>query len=198
MFFTLQRLITIHYYSFVSLQSKLDDLVDKGYVHRSDITDHIMQALEGRQKHAGLQHCKHLLCCRCDEGIRCSRLTAACTAELSDTDAESAVDSFGKSDFRRVNNKGAFLMGIIRRVKTEGPDRTHRTSDLDRMHKSVRNRLTDLIDKVITRLLLICLFWSAFKASAASCHAWPCALFFFAFLYNRLHETSSGLMTCTT
>lgn len=39
-------------------------------------------------------------------------------------------------------------MGIIRRVKTEGPDRTHRTSDLDRMHKSVRNRLTDLIDRV--------------------------------------------------
>lgn len=69
-------------------------------------------------------------------------------AELSEADAESAVDSFGKSDFRRVNNKGAFLMGIIRRVKTEGPDRTHRTSDLDRMHKSVRSRLTDLIDKV--------------------------------------------------
>ncbi len=71
-----------------------------------------------------------------------------CGAELSDADAESAVDSFGKSDFRRVNNKGAFLMGIIRRVKTEGPDRTHRTSDLDRMHKSVRARLTDLIDRV--------------------------------------------------
>lgn len=60
------------------------------------------------------------------------------------------MDSFGKSDFRRVNNKGAFLMGIIRRVKTEGPDRTHRTSDLDRMNKSVRSRLTDLIDKVFT------------------------------------------------
>lgn len=70
------------------------------------------------------------------------------SAELSDADAQSAVDSFGKSDFRRVNNKGAFLMGIIRRVKTEGPDRTHRTSDLDRMHKSVKSRLTDLIDKV--------------------------------------------------
>ena len=69
-------------------------------------------------------------------------------AELSDADAQSAVDSFGKSDFRRVNNKGAFLMGIIRRVKTEGPDRTHRTSDLDRMHKSVRKRLTDLMDRV--------------------------------------------------
>ena len=73
---------------------------------------------------------------------------SCCAAELSDADAQSAVDSFGKSDFRRVNNKGAFLMGIIRRVKTEGPDRTHRTSDLDRMHKSVRNRLTDLIDRV--------------------------------------------------
>ena len=60
------------------------------------------------------------------------------------------MDSFGKSDFRRVNNKGAFLMGIIRRVKTEGPDRTHRTSDLDRMHKSVKNRLTELIDRVCT------------------------------------------------
>lgn len=29
------------------MQRKLDDLVDRGYVHRSDITDHIMQALEG-------------------------------------------------------------------------------------------------------------------------------------------------------
>jgi len=154
--------------------------VDKGYVHRSDITDHIMQALEGRQKHAGLQHCKHLLCYRCDEGTCCSMLTAACTAELSDTDAESAVDSFGKSDFRRVNNKGAFLMGIIRRVKTEGPDRTHRTSDLDRMHKSVRNRLTDLIDKVITSLLLICCI--------LSCMA-MCIVFF------GLRETRSGMMT---
>jgi hypothetical protein len=53
MFFMLQRLITL---SNLSLQRKLDDLVDKGYVHRSDITDHIMQALEGTQ------HCKHLLC----------------------------------------------------------------------------------------------------------------------------------------
>ena len=44
-------------------------------------------------------------------------------------------------------------MGIIRRVKTEGPDRTHRTSDLDRMHKSVRSRLTDLIDKVRLSIL---------------------------------------------
>ena len=28
-------------------QKALDDLVDRGYVHRADITDHIMQALEG-------------------------------------------------------------------------------------------------------------------------------------------------------
>ena len=29
------------------MQKTLDDLVDRGYVHRADITDHIMQALEG-------------------------------------------------------------------------------------------------------------------------------------------------------
>lgn len=86
-------------------------------------------------------------------------------------------------------------MGIIRRVKTEGPDRTHRTSDLDRMHKSVRNRLTDLIDKVITCLLLPCLFWNAFKASAASCYAWPCTLFLYAFVYNRLRDKHNCIMT---
>lgn len=33
--------------SVAMVQRKLDDLVDRGYVHRSDITDHIMQALEG-------------------------------------------------------------------------------------------------------------------------------------------------------
>ena len=53
-------------------------------------------------------------------------------------------------------------MGIIRRVKTEGPDRTHRTSDLDRMNKSVRSRLTDLIDRVnlptTLRMLTECTF----------------------------------------
>ena len=131
-------------------------------------------------RHLKVRNIASICCVRCDEGIPCSMLTAACAAELSDTDAESAVDSFGKSDFRRVNNKGAFLMGIIRRVKTEGPDRTHRTSDLDRMHKSVRNRLTDLIDKVIT-----CLLWNAYKANTASCHPWPCPLFFYAFVHMR-------------
>lgn len=29
------------------MQKTLDDLVDRGYVNRADITDHIMQALEG-------------------------------------------------------------------------------------------------------------------------------------------------------
>ena len=30
------------------MQKTLDDLVDRGYVNRADITDHILQALEGR------------------------------------------------------------------------------------------------------------------------------------------------------
>ena len=60
----------------------------------------------------------------------------------------SAVESFAKSDFRRVHNKPAFLNGIIRRVKIEGPDRTHRSSDLDRMSRDVRHKLLDLLEKV--------------------------------------------------
>ena len=60
----------------------------------------------------------------------------------------SAVESFAKSDFRRVHNKPAFLNGIIRRVKIEGPDRTHRSSDLDRMPRDVRHKLLDLLEKV--------------------------------------------------
>ena len=102
------------------------------------------------------------------------RLTAACVAELSDADAESAVDSFGNSDFRRVNNKGAFLMGIIRRVKTEGPDRTHRTSDLDRMNKSVRSRLTDLIDRVTLPTTHCMLIDCTMFADLAVCHELFC------------------------
>ena len=61
----------LDYSSIFLLQRKLDDLVDKGYVHRSDITDHIMQALEGRQTHVGLQHCKQLLYYECDKEEGC-------------------------------------------------------------------------------------------------------------------------------
>ena len=78
-----------------------------------------------------------------------TNLSGCCpAADLGPADAMSAVESFAKSDFRRVHNKPAFLNGIIRRVKIEGPDRTHRSSDLDRMSRDVRHKLLDLLEKV--------------------------------------------------
>lgn len=84
-------------------------------------------------------------CSAIEKGNLCGCCPAA---DLGPADAMSAVESFAKSDFRRVHNKPAFLNGIIRRVKIEGPDRTHRSSDLDRMSRDVRHKLLDLLEKV--------------------------------------------------
>ena len=68
---------------------------------------------------------------------------------FADMDAElasCAVTRFAEANFSRINNKSGFLMGILRRVKEDGPDRGD--ADLKILPRSVRYRLQDIIDDV--------------------------------------------------
>ncbi|KAK9824242.1 hypothetical protein WJX72_008888 [[Myrmecia] bisecta] len=64
--------------------------------------------------------------------------------DLDDDLAENAVQRFGEANFGRITNKSGFLMGIVRRIKEDGPDGG--TANLDILSRSVRHRLRDLID----------------------------------------------------
>ena len=66
-------------------------------------------------------------------------------AALTDDLADCAMARFSEANFSRISNKSGFLMGIIRRVQEDGPDRG---SDLDMLHRSVRYRMTELIEEV--------------------------------------------------
>ena len=65
---------------------------------------------------------------------------------MSDELADCAVQRFSEANFGRINNKNGFLMGIIRRVKQDGPDRN--SGDLDSLPRPVRYKLQDLIEDV--------------------------------------------------
>ena len=67
-------------------------------------------------------------------------------ADLSDELAECAVQRFSEANFGRITNKNGFFMGIIRRVKQDGPDRNG--GDLDSLPRPLRYKLQDLIDDV--------------------------------------------------
>jgi hypothetical protein len=67
-------------------------------------------------------------------------------AELSDELAECAVQRFSEANFSRITNKNGFFMGIIRRVKQDGPDRSG--GDLKSLPRAIRHKLQDLIDDV--------------------------------------------------
>ena len=67
-------------------------------------------------------------------------------ADLSDDLADCAVQRFSEANFGKINNKNGFLMGIIRRVKADGPDRSG--GDLDSLSRPIRYKLHDLIDEV--------------------------------------------------
>ena len=56
------------------------------------------------------------------------------------------MQRFSEANFTRINNKNGFFMGIIRRIKTDGPDQGG--ADLDSLPRSVRHKLQDLIDDV--------------------------------------------------
>ena len=69
-------------------------------------------------------------------------------AALSDELADCAMARFCEANFARISNKSGFLMGIIRRVQSDGPDRG--SEDLDMLPRSVRYRMNELIDEVGT------------------------------------------------
>lgn len=76
-----------------------------------------------------------------------TKLKSSFVAELSDELAECAVQRFSEANFSRISNKNGFLMGIIRRVKQDGPDRGG-GGDIDSLPRSVRYKLLDLVDDV--------------------------------------------------
>lgn len=67
-------------------------------------------------------------------------------AELSPELADSAVQRFAEANFDKVMNKNGFFMGIVRRVKQDGPDRNGNT--LESLPRPVRYRLQDLLEEV--------------------------------------------------
>jgi len=67
-------------------------------------------------------------------------------ADLSDELAECAVQRFSEANFSRITNKNGFFMGIIRRVKQDGPDRSG--GDLKSLPRPIRHKLQDLIEDV--------------------------------------------------
>ena len=67
-------------------------------------------------------------------------------ADMTEGEAECAVQRFSEANFSRISNKSGFFMGIIRRVKEDGPDKG--SGDLDILPRPVRYRLRDLLDDV--------------------------------------------------
>ncbi len=67
-------------------------------------------------------------------------------ADMAEGEAECAVQRFSEANFSRISNKSGFFMGIIRRVKEDGPDKG--SGDLDILPRPVRYRLRDLLDDV--------------------------------------------------
>ncbi|KAK9827860.1 hypothetical protein WJX74_006442 [Apatococcus lobatus] len=64
--------------------------------------------------------------------------------DMTEGEAECAVQRFSEANFSRISNKSGFFMGIIRRVKEDGPDKG--SGDLDILPRPVRYRLRDLLD----------------------------------------------------
>ena len=56
------------------------------------------------------------------------------------------MQRFSEANFSRITNKDGFFMGIIRRVKQDGPDRSG--GDLKSLPRPIRHKLLDLIDDV--------------------------------------------------
>lgn len=62
------------------------------------------------------------------------------------------MNRFAEANFARINNKAGFLMGIIRRVKEDGPDGGG--ADLKILPRSVEHAIRGLMDEV--RLPITC------------------------------------------
>jgi len=75
-----------------------------------------------------------------------SRYQPRFLAELSDELAECVISRFAEANFARINNKAGFLMGIIRRVREDGPDGGG--ADLKILPRSVEHAIRGLMDEV--------------------------------------------------
>ncbi len=75
-----------------------------------------------------------------------AHLSLARCAELSDDLAECVISRFAEANFARINNKAGFLMGIIRRVREDGPDGGG--ADLKILPRSVEHAIRGLMDEV--------------------------------------------------
>lgn len=64
--------------------------------------------------------------------------------DLGEELAENVIQRFSEANFSRINNKSGFLMGIIRRIQQDGPDKG--SGDLDVLPRPIRHKLKDLID----------------------------------------------------
>lgn len=73
-------------------------------------------------------------------------VTFVCGTDLGEELAENVIQRFSEANFSRINNKSGFLMGIIRRIQQDGPDKG--SGDLDILPRPVRHKLKDLIDGV--------------------------------------------------
>ena len=90
----------------------------------------------------------HASCSMMDDG-RALMSLARCP-ELSDDLAECVISRFAEANFARINNKAGFLMGIIRRVREDGPDGGG--ADLKILPRSVEHAIRGLMDEVRSEL----------------------------------------------
>eukprot|EP00803_Ostreobium_quekettii_P005242 evm.model.scf_2080.2 EVM.evm.TU.scf_2080.2 scf_2080:2183-3772(-) len=65
-------------------------------------------------------------------------------ADLGEEMADNVIQRFSEANFSRINSKSGFLMGIIRRIQQDGPDKG--CGDLEILPRPVRHKLRDLID----------------------------------------------------
>lgn len=109
-------------------RTKLNALEDEGLLRRSDIDADTMQAIEGPSNHSHSSYPHHPI------------------PDLDDDLADTVMARFAEVNFSRVGNLSGFLMGIVRRVQQDGPERGSR--HLDNLPSIIRHRLYDLIDAV--------------------------------------------------
>lgn len=136
----------------------MDRLYDNGQIRKSDFDRYTLDALEGVRSTGP--------CHPSSSFASTQQLLCLGPADLGDELAECAVQRFSEANFSKISNKNGFFMGIIRRIKQDGPDRDG--GDIESLPRSVRHKLLDLIDDVSLPSplplywlsLLACGFWS--------------------------------------
>ena len=70
------------------------------------------------------------------------------------------ISRFAEANFARINNKAGFLMGIIRRVREDGPDGGG--ADLKILPRSVEHAIRGLMDEARAHDVVVVRLRSAF------------------------------------